>query len=58
MNGTDPAIDFENQVRNWFSWEDVTNYELCNYVISRLLHCNNKCVTELDSYRFKIGIAL
>lgn len=58
MNRTGPIIDFEKQVCNWFSWEDITNYELCNYVISRLLQCNNKYITKSSFYKAKVEARL
>lgn len=55
MNSTSPAIDFEKQIRNWFSWEDITNYELCNYVISGLLQCNNEYKVNIEAKIIEIA---
>ncbi|GER33809.1 leucine-rich repeat receptor-like protein kinase family protein [Striga asiatica] len=38
VNGTYPTVNFEKQICNGFSWKDISNNELCNYVVSRLLH--------------------
>lgn len=37
MEGTDSSIYLEEQIGNWFSWEDVTDNELRNDVVTRLL---------------------
>lgn len=45
MDGADSTVDFEKQISNRLPWKDISNYELCNYVITWLLQNN------LDGYQ-------
>lgn len=48
MDGADSTVDFEKQISNRLPWKDISNYELCNYVITWLLQNN------LDGYQSDI----
>lgn len=45
MDGADSTVDFEKQISNRLPWKDISNYELCNYVVTWLLQNN------LDGYQ-------
>lgn len=48
MDCADSPINLENQVRNGFSRQDIANYELSYYVVSRLLHGSHKNIEHCD----------